>query len=602
MMLPFILAFACALAITPVVRRLSRKWGIVAHPRNDRWHRTAVPMLGGIAIFVATGVGYLAGGREPDVSPSVLIAGISMFGLGLLDDFIGLKPNTKLIGQIVVACIAIFSGLRLGWTSIDVVDNVLTIFWVIGVTNAFNLLDNMDGLCAGIAAITAIALSSNSLSAPDAVYALCIAGAVLGFLVFNFNPASIFMGDSGSLFLGSSLAVLALSIESQARPNMSAALAPPVLIMLIPIFDTILVTLTRTLSARSAAVGGRDHTSHRLVALGLTERQAVLVLYVLAAASASIAWIVGRIRPTDAHVLIALMILLVVLLGVHLARVRVYEGQDFRLLERSPLTPLVVGFMYKRRVFEVLLDLGLITLAYYLAYSIRFNEDLPTFQPQFLRSLPVVTACQLLSFFVVGVYRGMWRYISVSDLATYLKGVALGTGASVIALLYLYRFDLYSRGVFIIDMMALLLLVVGSRLSFRTIGEFVSHNRRRARRAVVYGAGDAGMLLIRELRNNPNYDCDPICLIDDDVFKSEKRILGVPVIGTLDRLEQVLAEKKIDVVIVSTDKLGAKKVATVQEICSKHNAQLLRMHFRIETVGADEPPARAGASSIRRLS
>ena len=177
------------------------------------------------------------------------------------------------------------------------VDWMLTLIWIVGLTNAFNLLDNMDGLCAGIAVVagvaflaTALPVTEGSLAFHQVQYLAALIGALLGFLVYNTHPASIFMGDSGSLLIGMSLAGLTLTLGSTITggQNVLSVIAVPMLVLLIPIFDTTLVTISRMVSGRPTSMGGRDHTSHRLVAIGLSERSAVTLLWLLAAASGAI--------------------------------------------------------------------------------------------------------------------------------------------------------------------------------------------------------------------------------------------------------------------------------------------------------------------------
>src|SRR5436309_15954748 len=229
---------------------------------------------------------------------AVLVGGAAtMFLVGFIDDILSLKPTTKLIAQIACASILLFFGYRLSWiTSSFTLDTILTLVWVVGMTNAFNLLDNMDGLCGGIAMIVGGSLLISLLPGAGthtfalARYLAILLGAVAGFLVYNVHPASIFMGDSGSLLLGFSFAAVTLS-SGRAAPGRSDVLsivAAPVLVLLIPIFDTTLVTLSRWVSGRRASQGGRDHSSHRLVAIGLSERRAVALLWLLAAISGGI--------------------------------------------------------------------------------------------------------------------------------------------------------------------------------------------------------------------------------------------------------------------------------------------------------------------------
>jgi UDP-GlcNAc:undecaprenyl-phosphate/decaprenyl-phosphate GlcNAc-1-phosphate transferase len=338
------------------------------------------------------------------------------------------------------------------------------------------------------------------------------------------------------------------------------------------------------LSTRSAAQGGRDHTSHRLVAMGFSERRAVLMLYLLAAAGGAAA-VLGRHSDLFGALLVGpLLLIALALFGIQLARVKVYDGEDFSLLVGKPYTPLLVNLTYKRRVFELLLDVLLVMFSYYAAYVIRFDQDLKYYYPLFVQSLPIVIGCHLLSFFVVGVYRGMWQYISLGDLTTYAKGIALGVLSSVVMLVYVNRFTGYSRGVFAIHGMMLALLLVGTRLSFRVIGEAAGRHRRSGRRAVIYGAGDGGALLLRELRNNGSYQYEAIGFLDDDPSKARRKVLGVPVIGGVDKLEKIIAEHQPEVVIVSTAKIDAARLARIQHICYASGTQLLQMHFSLEQV------------------
>ena len=362
---------------TPFVRVIARRIGALSFPKDDRWHTRPVPTLGGVAIFIGV-VGAIAVTRQGDPSlVPVVVAGVGMFTLGIVDDFMQLQPSTKLAGQIAVACTVMVMGHSPVWTGSEAVNVILGILWIVMVTNALNLLDNMDGLCGGIAALAAFAsmLGIAGVSPSLAAYSAAVAGAATGFLFFNFKPASIFMGDGGSLFLGGTLAVLSLTGGRQAGTGVFSALAVPVFLLLIPIFDTTFVTLSRILSTRSASQGGRDHTSHRLVAMGFSESEAVLILWALAAAGGATA-VLGRYSHFSEVLLLGPLLLIgLSLLGIQLARVRVYDGADFSLLLGRAYTPLLVEVTYKRRIFEILLDVVLTTFSYYAVYVIRFDRE-----------------------------------------------------------------------------------------------------------------------------------------------------------------------------------------------------------------------------------
>ncbi len=315
--------------------------------------------------------------------PVLVICSLLMFGVGLVDDVITLKPSTKLIAQIALASVLLFFNYRLNWFESMTLDMACTLVWVVGLTNAFNLLDNMDGLCAGVALIAATSLALGLLQtatvdvgAPAEVRLLVILiGATGGFLVYNFHPASIFMGDSGSLLLGFTISAATLTTQSDnlARPDVMSIVAAPVLVLLIPIFDTTLVTMSRLLSGRSAAQGGRDHSSHRLVAIGLSERNAVGVLWLLAAMGGTLGVWLDYLHQEWAALAAAVFVIVMVLFAVYLFSIRVYAEGDTRL-EEGALTPMLVDLVYKRRVAEVVLDLIITSACYYAAYRLRFED------------------------------------------------------------------------------------------------------------------------------------------------------------------------------------------------------------------------------------
>jgi UDP-GlcNAc:undecaprenyl-phosphate GlcNAc-1-phosphate transferase len=578
-----LLAALIVVAATPLVRLLARRVGAVAYPKSDRWHKHPIPTLGGVALFAGTAGSLALSGHHDSALMAVAAAGAGMFTLGIVDDFLHLQPSTKLTGQIAVACVVIMLGHTPTWTGWQAIDLLLGILWIVVITNALNLLDNMDGLCGGIAAVAAFACTMDLIgtSQPLAAYAAALAGACSGFLLFNFKPASIFMGDGGSLFLGSSLAVLSLMGGRQTGTGVLSALAVPVFLLLIPIFDTTLVTFARILSTRSAARGGRDHTSHRLVAMGFSESQAVLILWALAAAGGATAILGRHSHFSEALLLGPLLLIGLALLGIQLARVRVYDGEDFSLLLGRPYTPLLVDVTYKRRLFEIVLDLVLTTFCYYAAYVIRFDRDRGLYHDLFLQSLPIVIACQLLSFFVSGVYRGSWRYISLADLTTYAKAIALAVLSSVMVLVYLYRFEGYSRGVFVIDGMLLALLLVGSRLSFRVLGEAAGRHRP-GQAVLIYGAGDGGALLLRELRSNRRYDFQPVAFLDDDPAKQLGRMLRLPILRGIEDLESAIAAHQPHAVIVSTSRLHPDRLRELQRVCYLSGTLLLQLRFSLE--------------------
>jgi UDP-GlcNAc:undecaprenyl-phosphate GlcNAc-1-phosphate transferase len=407
------------------------------------------------------------------------------------------------------------------------------------------------------------------MAGPLTISLVAFVGAVLGFLVYNSPPASIFMGDSGSHFLGAFLASACLF----GTPGMKAQLIPgavfPVLILLVPIFDTAFVTLTRRLSGRRALVGGRDHTSHRLVALGASERVAVLSLYLLAATGGLLAIGLQRLSVSSVVVPVALYGLVLCVVAVVLGHVRHPEEQ----------------IAYRRRSLELLFDMGLLALAYYAAFRLRFPEgDASTFFPRFVQSVPLVVGTQIAGLYAAGKYRQIWGSLTTPELGTLLKGLLYGVTASVMVILTLYRFEGFSRGVFVIDALIAFFLLVAARAAVSSVDVYLRRQRAAGSPALIYGAGKGGALLVRELMQNRDMNLFPLGFIDDDGRKQGLVIEGVPVLGTLKDLPSLAKRHEIAELLVAIRDIDTAHLDRVLTESRRLDVSLRRMRFSIDEV------------------
>jgi UDP-GlcNAc:undecaprenyl-phosphate GlcNAc-1-phosphate transferase len=267
------------------MQRVARRYNVLDAPSARKIHASPVPLLGGAAIYLAVILGLVLFGNLEYVQQmaSILIGATMMSMLGVWDDKWGLRPLAKLLGQICAASLLYFTGVSVAFLHNDLLNYVATVLWVVTITNALNLMDNMDGLAGGVAAVASVfffliaTLTNQYLIAP---LAAVLVGACVGFLYYNFNPASIFMGDTGSLFLGFLLAAVGIKLRFPANYDIVTWMVP-VLVLGVPLFDTTLVTLSRIRRGIPISRGGKDHFSHRLVALGYTRREAVLILYLV---------------------------------------------------------------------------------------------------------------------------------------------------------------------------------------------------------------------------------------------------------------------------------------------------------------------------------
>ena len=482
-----------------------------------------------------------------------------MFLVGVYDDRRQLNPATKLVGQIASAAVAIYFGYRLyffGWAPLD---GLLTAVWIVGLTNAVNLLDNMDGLAGGIGLIAAAYLTILFFQQGDvtfSVIALAIAGAVGGFLMHNFYPASLFMGDAGSLFLGASLSLLTIHANGQAS-NILSLVAVPSCILLVPILDTTLVTITRLLRGQPISQGGKDHSSHRLVTLGLSEPHAVLLLYLMAIVAGATAIFIKAYSYSLSLAILPLVLIAFSLFTAYLAQVEVLSSDEVqRRAKKRRFTVLLSNLTYKRRLVQVLLDMAVISTAYYLAFAMRFEFHLDAFLLNlFVDSLPVVLIASYAAFFLCGNYRGLWRYTGIEDLVSISKAAICATVVSMVGLLAVYGLAGYSRIVVLVYGLLLFVGVAGTRLSFRLFASLIHRPRQEKIPVLIYGAGDGGEVVLRECRQNAQVAFRPIGFIDDDPLKQGRTVAGLRVLGGADKLPEILRREKIEGCIISSPKI-----------------------------------------------
>ena len=317
-MTQYMLIFASALLVVmgsmPAVRKAAIRWGFVDQPSARKVHTHPTPRLGGAAIYLGCIAALLAFGDRFYVSQvvSMLVGATMVSFLGVWDDRRGLRPVLKLAGQLLAAGVLILSGIQVSFLHNPVLNLAATLLWVVGITNALNLLDNMDGLSGGVATVACIfffllAVMSGQYLVGSLAAALL--GACIGFLYYNLNPATIFMGDTGSLFIGFVLA--ALGIKLRFPDNVAfVTWMIPVVVLGLPIFDTALVVISRLRRGLNPlTTPGKDHVSHRLVLMGATQREAVLMLYLVCCALGVVAMFLTQASITEGYFVGGLLLL-----------------------------------------------------------------------------------------------------------------------------------------------------------------------------------------------------------------------------------------------------------------------------------------------------
>lgn len=560
-LVPFLVALAAALVLTPVAMRIARRVGAVDRPKSDRWSKRETPLLGGIAITAGILAGLFAT-RAAEPSTLAVAGGVLLlFAVGVWDDLRGLRPQAKLVAQVAAAVVLVAGGVRAGWPEDSLLSIPLTVLWVVGITNALNLLDNMDGLAAGVGAITAIAVAVCSHALPDgvgetsALVAMAAGGAALGFLPWNVNPAKVFMGDAGSLPLGFALAAASLLGTHREAGQLAVVLAGPLLALAVPILDTTFVSVLRKWHGRGISEGGRDHLSHRLVALGIPERRAVAALWMLSAVFGAFAVASTRLDVTGSLLFLVLAVLASGVVGAVLGRVKVYTrvaaAKDAEKTEEMRRTFL----NYAQAAGPLAADFLLAGAAYVGAFVIRYMDQggIPPGETDLLKeSIAPVVAVQLAALAASGVYRGVWRFFGVRDAASLARGCAAGVVASTLAVVFLWRFAPYSRAVFVLDGALLVLFLFGARTFMRFLADAFGGFPDDGVKVLVVGAGEAGALCLQALRARGGARVTPVGILDDDPALRGRRIHGVPVLGGTRELERRLAELGPQEVVLSS--------------------------------------------------
>ena len=585
-LIPFLSSFILSVSIIPFIIRFSHRYGYVAEPREDRWHKKPTALLGGVGIFFSFIIPALIFIPLDKLTIGILLCATSIFALGLYDDIREVKPYVKFIFQVILTIIIILFGIKIKIIPFVYIAIPLTVFWIVGITNALNILDNMDGLSCGISFVASICIFIYAIQNNLHLVALLssiLSGTTLGFLIFNFNPAKIFMGDCGSLFLGFLLSIVTILGTWQDATNLLFVIIVPLFILVIPIFDTTLVTFYRKKHGQFISKGGKDHSSHRLVFLGMSERKAVFILMGISLFFGILIIFLSRLDFFTTLILFSVLFVCLLFFGIFLGGIRVYAEKTKKPFQRKSLINSVI--LYKKQVLQILVDVIVINIAYVSAYLLRYEGILSDSNLELIEtSLPIIILTKMAMFGVFGLYRGEWRYIGINDMIQVFKSVSLGTLLCIAIIFILYRFEGYSRAVFVNDYVLTLLMVGGVRVLIRVLKEYFAGvvNESEKLPILILGAGDGGELLLREIRNNPEINYKPIGFIDDDITKKNRIIHGLKVLGTRDVISSVTKKNGIRKVIISIPSGKEEELQGVYEICNDLNVECKRIKNIVE--------------------
>jgi len=612
----FLSALLLSYLITPLVRLLAIKLKILDIPSERKIHKKPTPLLGGIPIFLSFNlVVFLGVTFQVIVLKETMLAHwrefvlcqVLVLAIGIYDDIKKLQPRTKFLFQILAGELVIISGffilavknpfsgktIELGYWSIPV-----TILWVVGITNALNLVDGLDGLAAGIALISAAAVFGIALLNQTIVIAIIASvfiGSILGFLRYNFPPAKIFLGDSGSLFLGFLLSVL--SVQGSFKGAIVVTVLAPILALGLPIMDTFLSMIRRFLASiklvqvpekngevkvqffRKLALfqADKNHIHHRLIGFGFSQKKSVLILYLVGAVLCALAFLSVVIANVNTTLFLA-AIVVSIFIGI-----RNLKYEEFRILEKGVFLPLFNTPWLNRKFFLVFLDLAFVSIAYYLSFHLLLRDFSVATKKFFLLTLPVILVVKLACFYLGGLYKGSWKYAGLEDVIRIMKGVGLASVVSLVIKALAFGLNSYYGPVFfILDFYILLSFVGASRISYRILDSYyVRHPRGGKKGVLIYGAGRRSLLLVKEIKRSGGF---PLGFLDDDPRKKGQIQQGYPVLGGVDELERLIDRNDIREIVLATPKIAKERRAFLIAFCREQGIEIKQFDFLLKPI------------------
>jgi UDP-GlcNAc:undecaprenyl-phosphate/decaprenyl-phosphate GlcNAc-1-phosphate transferase len=597
-----LVAFGFTFAGVPLAKRLALRYGITDKPGPGHPHKQVTAKLGGVAILAGFTISLVLFGSMP------LWMGLctsAMLAVGIADDIWVLTPRTKLVVQFLIAASFTITSRHIGYPFWLWFSAVIMGFWLVATTNAFNLIDGLDGLACGIGIIACSAVFASSILGGNrerAIQAAALGAALLSFLPYNWPPATIFMGDSGSLPIGFLLGVLAFQADATARnSSVLAAYVLPLFVMLVPLLDAGTVTIARISTGRAVSARGLDHLHHRLLSLGLSHRTAVVFCCAMALVSALYATTAGAM-PRAYLILTVPMALLALapfaLFLIDLAFEINSPGATYGHVHG--LARMILSFGYRLRLVEVLLDMCLAAASYFAAFllwtNFRVSDEM---LGPLLRGAPWILSASCLAFYFTHIYRRTWRYVGLTDVLQF--GIA-SVGATLIAMVLavLNLVPLWPASVIVFGVM-LFDLLLATRVSFRVFHQALAALATAERRILIVGAHPGWTDIVRECSKRTGRRTKVVGFVDNDLFMRRMMIRGVRVLGSVDAVEKIYGSTPFDEIVIAGKQLDQEQLLLLRQFAYQHELQLCNYSAQLEELVVDRAVEVFGRAAVMRV-
>jgi len=611
----FGISLALSLLLTPLVMRIAGAIGAMDMPNERKIHTRPVPRLGGVAVWGSVfftivllslfGPSPISWSKSLSMNGALLCSAfVLVVSIGIWDDIHQLPPGPKFMVQLAAASLCYLGGFRIatitnpfnmGSFTLGWLDFPITVIWIIGVTNSFNLIDGLDGLATGVAAIATMTIFSILMlkgNEPAALLALIFTGALLGFLRYNFNPARIFLGDSGSLMIGLALALL--SIKSSTKGSTTVAILVPLLALGLPIMDTLIAMLRRLLDSlmpgrkpekllskvHAMFLPDRKHIHHRLVTLGFSHKNTVLTLYLVACAFG-----LGALIITISNSIGATMIIIAATLAM-ISGVRHLQYKEMAILRNGILLPIYEWPGFKSALIHGFMDLAFIALAFSGSFALMLGGEFDhEVRARLLFNLPVVCVIQIIALTLSGSYRGAGNATSVDDLLRIVRSVGVSVACTAaVFILFVNDASLHHAIFFVSDFYLLVSLMIASRISYHVLTYFFKRETKEGKNVLIYGANSRGVLTLHQILDDERLQLKPIGFLDEHPLLQGKWINGYKVLGGHWKLPRLLNRYHVAEILLSGDDLREEVVRRVTEFGKRNGVTITRMRVNLEEI------------------